>query len=163
MALMPVWTGVSTDLRTMTPGAMRSTGRVAVVAIGPLSSSGRPSGVDDATEQRLADRDLDDAAGRLDRVAFLDRGGVAEDDRADRLLLEVEGHAHDPARELEHLGRQGAVEPVDLGDAVTDLDDRADAARLDARVERIDGGLDDAGDLVGTDGHGCGSPRGRPR
>ena len=44
MALMPVWTGVSTDLRTMTPGAMRSTGRVAVAAIGPLSSSGRPSG-----------------------------------------------------------------------------------------------------------------------
>ena len=44
MALTPVWTGVSTDLRTMTPGAMRSTGRVAVAAIGPLSSSGRPSG-----------------------------------------------------------------------------------------------------------------------
>ena len=44
MALTPVWTGVSTPLRTMTPGAMRSTGRLAVVAIGPLSSSGRPSG-----------------------------------------------------------------------------------------------------------------------
>jgi hypothetical protein len=44
IALMPVWTGVSTDWRTMTPGAMRSTGRRAVAAIGPLSSSGRPSG-----------------------------------------------------------------------------------------------------------------------
>src|SRR6478752_3210820 len=44
IALMPVWTGVSTDWRTMTPGAIRSTGRRAVVAIGPLSSSGRPSG-----------------------------------------------------------------------------------------------------------------------
>ena len=44
MALTPVWTGVSTDLRTMTPGAMRSTGRVSFVAMGPLSSSGRPSG-----------------------------------------------------------------------------------------------------------------------
>ena len=72
IALMPVWTGVSTDWRTMTPGAMRSTGRVFVVAIGPLSSSGRPERVDDAAEQRLADRDLDDAAGGLDRVAFLD-------------------------------------------------------------------------------------------
>ena len=29
--------------------------------------------VDDAAEQRLADRHLDDAAGRLDGVAFLDR------------------------------------------------------------------------------------------
>ena len=80
--------------------------------------------------------------------------GVAEDDRADRLLLEVEGHAHHPAGELEQLGRQGAVEAVDLGDAVTDLDDGADAARLGARVELVDRGLDDAGDLVGTDGHG---------
>ena len=89
--------------------------------------------------------------------------GVAEDDRADRLLLEVEGHAHDPAGELEHLRGERAVEPVDLGDAVADLDDRADVARLDARVERVDGGLDDAGDLVGADGHACESPRGRPR
>jgi len=44
IALIPVWTGVSTDWRTMTPGAIRSTGRVLVAAIGPLSSSGRPSG-----------------------------------------------------------------------------------------------------------------------
>ena len=29
--------------------------------------------VDDTTEQRGTDRDLDDATGRLDRVAFLDR------------------------------------------------------------------------------------------
>ena len=58
-----------------------------------------------------------------------------------------------PAGELEQLGREGAVEPVDLGDAVADLDDRPDAARLDAGVERVDRGLDDAGDLVGTDGH----------
>jgi hypothetical protein len=44
MALMPVWTGVSTPWRTMTPGAIRSTGRVFVAVMGPLSSSGRPSG-----------------------------------------------------------------------------------------------------------------------
>ena len=44
IALMPVWTGVSTPLRTMTPGAIRSTGRLLVALIGPLSSSGRPSG-----------------------------------------------------------------------------------------------------------------------
>ena len=137
MALMPVWTGVSTDLRTMTPGAMRSTGRVCRRGDRALVVERAAERVDDAAEQRLADRHLDDAAGGLDRVAFLDRGGVAEDDRADRLLLEVEGHAHDPAGELEHLRRERAVEPVDLGDAVADLDDGADAARLDARVERI--------------------------
>ena len=57
---------------------------------------------------------------------------VAEDDRADGLLLEVQGHAHDAAGELEQLGREGAREAVDLGDAVADLDHRADAARLGA-------------------------------
>ena len=46
-----------------------------------------------------------------------------------------------------------AGQPVDLGDAVADLDDGPDAARLDAGVERVDRGLDDAGDLVGTNGH----------
>src|SRR6188508_1020891 len=76
IALMPVWTGVSTDLRTMTPGAIRSTGRALVVE--------RPAErVDHAPQQGLPDRDLDHAAGRLDRVAFLDRAGVAQDDRTD--------------------------------------------------------------------------------
>ncbi len=45
MALIPVCTGVSTGWRTMTPGAMRSTGRVLVVSMGPLPSSGSPSGL----------------------------------------------------------------------------------------------------------------------
>src|SRR4029079_6341456 len=109
--------------------------------------------VDDAAEERLADRDLDDATRRLGRVAFLDLGRAAEDDRADRLLLEVEGHPEDVARELEQLAREGGVEAVGLGDAVADLDDRADAARLDTGVELVDRGLQDAGDLVGANGH----------
>ena len=49
--------------------------------------------VDHPTDERLADRDLGHAAGRLDGVAFLDRPCVPEDDRADRLLLEVQGEA----------------------------------------------------------------------
>ena len=42
----------------------------------------------------------------------------------------------DAVRELEQLGRERAVEAVDLGDAVADLDHGADAARLGGRVER---------------------------
>ena len=137
----------------MTPGAMRSTGRVVVGRDRALVVERAAERVDDPAEQRLADRHLDDAAGGLDRVAFLDRRRLAEDDRADRLLLEVEGDAHHPAGELEQLRREGVGEAIDLGDAVADLDDRPDAAGLDARVELVDRGLDDAGDLVGTDGH----------
>ena len=153
IALMPVWTGVSTDLRTMTPGAIRSTGRVFVAAIGPLSSSGRPSGSTTRPSSAWPTGTSTTRPVVLTVSPSLIARGVAEDDRADRLLLEVQGHAHHPAGELEHLGREGAVEPVDLGDAVADLDDRADAARLGRRVERVDRRLDDAGDLVGADGH----------
>jgi hypothetical protein len=149
---MPVWTGVSTDWRTMTrgdplDGADLRRGDRALVVERPAER------VDDPAEEGLADRHLDDPAGGLDRVAFLDVGRVAEDDRADGLLLEVEGHPADAAGELEELRGEGAVEAVDLGDAVADLDDRADAARLGRAVERFDGRLDDARDLVGTDGH----------
>ena len=44
IALMPVWTGVLTLLRFVTPGAMRSTGSVFSAWIGPLPSSGLPTG-----------------------------------------------------------------------------------------------------------------------
>ena len=124
---------MSTDLRVMTPGATRSTGRVAVAAIGPLSSIGRPSASTTRPMSAGADGHLDDRAGRLDGVAFLDARVVAEDDRADRLLLEVEREALDPVGELEQLGRERVLQPVDAGDAVADLDDRADRAGLDAR------------------------------
>ena len=43
MALRPVAMGSRTGWRSMMPGARRSTGSVAVVAIGPLSSIGMPS------------------------------------------------------------------------------------------------------------------------
>ena len=123
MALMPVWTGVSTDLRVMTPGATRSTGRVVVGRDGALAVERPAQRVDDAADQRDADRHLDDAARGLDRVAFLDVRVVAQDHGADGLLLEVEGHAHDAARGTPAAREASApCQAVDLGDAVADLD-----------------------------------------
>ncbi len=148
MALMPVWTGVSTPWRTMTPGAMRSTGTGLLRLDRALVVERPPERVDHAADEGLPDRDLHDATRRLDRVAFLDRGGIAEDHGADRLLLEVQGHAEDAAGELQELRREGPGQAVHLGDAVTDLDDGADVAGLGALVERVDRGLDDADDLV---------------
>ena len=52
IALMPVWTGVSTDWRTMTPGAMRSTGRVPLARDRALVVERPAERVDDAAEQR---------------------------------------------------------------------------------------------------------------
>ena len=72
MALMPVWTGVSTRLARDDAGATRSTGRVFVGVMGPLSSSGRPSGSTTRPISAWPTGHLHDAAGGLDLVAFLD-------------------------------------------------------------------------------------------
>ena len=46
--------------------------------------------VDDSAEHRVADGHAEDAPGGLHRLAFLDAVGVAEDDGADRLFVEVQ-------------------------------------------------------------------------
>src|SRR6185369_945921 len=84
-----------------------------------------PERIDDAAEKRLAHRDVDDVAGAAHWLAFLDLLPLAEERRADVVLLEVERNADDAVLELEHLGRDGVLEPVDAGDAVADLEDGA--------------------------------------
>ena len=59
---------------------------------------------------------------------------VAEDDGADRLLVEVQGEADGAVLELEQLVDGGVGQPADAGDAVADLEDAADLA--DARRRR---------------------------
>src|SRR5690606_27544280 len=59
--------------------------------------------VDDAAKQFRTNRNVNDGAGPLDGVAFLDRTVGSEDDHADVIGFEVERHAADAARELDHL------------------------------------------------------------
>ena len=72
MALIPVCIGSSTGWRPAIPGAVDSTRRVSLVAIGPLLSIGSPSGVDDAADHRLADGDAEQFAGGGDGLALAD-------------------------------------------------------------------------------------------
>ncbi len=138
MALMPVCTGVSTDLRVMTPGRHALDGAGRRRGDGTLVVDGPAERVHDAADERGADGHLDHGARRLDGVALLDLRVVAQDDRADGLLLEVEGHALDAAGELEELRGQRALQAVDAGDAVADLDDgaRPSASRRRRRTRR---------------------------
>src|SRR3954453_765990 len=86
IAFRPVCIGSLTGGGCTTPGALDSAGRPAPVSPGPLPP-GRPPVAgphralagerpaqrrDDAPEQRVADRDLDEVAGALDRVALDD-------------------------------------------------------------------------------------------
>ncbi len=111
--------------------------------------------VDDAAEQALADRDLDDGARTLDGVAFLDAAVVAEDHAADVVGFEVERHAAHAARKLDHLARLDVVETVDASDAVADRQHLADFGDLGFLAEILDLVLEDRGDLCGPDFHTC--------
>jgi hypothetical protein len=112
--------GSCTDLRGMMPGALTSTRRRSVETIGPLPSIGLPSASTTRPEKPLADRHVDDGAGALDGLAFLDVAVGTEDDDADIVDLEVQGHTAHARLELDHLASLDLVEPVATRDAVAD-------------------------------------------
>ncbi len=123
----------------MTPGAMRSTGRVSAgVGRVRLVVDGCPERVEHAADELLADGHGHDLAGALDLVAFLELAEVAEDDGADLGLVEVHGEAGDAVRELDELAGHDLVEAVDAGDAVAERDDGADLVDLDALLVVLD-------------------------
>ena len=140
----------------MMPGALISTWRLCV-PIERLAAVDRDAErVDDAAEQLLADRHLDDAARALDGVAFADRLELAEDRDADVVLLEVEHHAAESRRrrlELEQLAGHRAREAVDAGDAVADGQHGAGLGDRDLLVVVLDLLADDVADLFGADVH----------
>src|SRR3954465_13941411 len=119
-ALSPVCIGSSTGWRCTTPGALNSAGRGSGGVVLPLSPRGGPGGriggvdvalvveraaerIDQAAEQLLADRDLQEAAGALHGVALGDLVPVAEENGTDVVLLEVESQPDHVVRQLEHL------------------------------------------------------------
>src|SRR6185436_559718 len=109
--------------------------------------------VDDAAEQALADRNVDDGARALDGLAFLDLAVVAKDHDADVVDLEVERHAADAVLELDHLAGLHVVETVDAGDAVADRQHLADFGDFRLLAEILDLVLQDRCDFCGADIH----------
>ena len=109
--------------------------------------------VDDATEQFRTHRHFEDAAGRLDRVAFLQRFVVAEHDGADRILFEVQRETEQVPRELDHFAVANIGQAVDTADTVGNRNDRADVACFRRRLELFDSLFDEIRDLGCLDGH----------
>ena len=114
--------------------------------------------VDHASQQSRPDRDGRDVPGAAYRLAFRDQVPLAEERGADVVLLEVEREPDDAVLELEHLERDAALEAVDAGDAVTDLQHRADLGEVRLDVEVLDPLLEDRGDLFGTQLHVSSAP-----
>ncbi len=109
--------------------------------------------VDDAAEQALADGNVDDGAGALDGLAFLDLAVVAEDHDADIVAFEIERHAARAVLELDHLAGFDVVEAVGAGDAVAHGKHLADLRDLGLLAEILDLVLEDRGDFCGADIH----------
>ena len=120
MALSPVCIGSRTGWRSTTPGAIRSIGENCLRQNRALAVDRLAERVDHAAEHLLAHRHRDDAAGPLDRVAFLDLVVLAEQHDADAVLLEVQRDAEDAVRELQHLAGHGPLDAVHARDAVAD-------------------------------------------
>ena len=87
---------------------------------------GAAQGVDDAANQGIADGDFNNLAGGADPVAFFDHVGVAEDGRAHEVGLQVHGQAEDVVAEVQKLVGADALEALDAGDTVADLDHGTD-------------------------------------
>ena len=153
IALRPVAIGSCTDLRGMMPGALTSTRRALVGLDRALAVDRIAERVDHAAEQALADRHVDDGAGALDGLAFLDLAVGAEDHDADVVGFEVERHAAHAVLELDHLAGLHVVEAVDAGDAVADRQHLADLGDLGLLAEILDLLFQDGGNFCGADIH----------
>src|SRR2546427_2022643 len=80
-----------------------------------------PEHVHDPAQQPLADRHLEQLAGRAYLVALFELGIVAENDDADVGLVETQRESGDAVAEVEHLVEHDIGQTLDTGDAVADL------------------------------------------
>ena len=127
--------------------------RLAIRLDRPLAVDRLAECVDDAAKQGLPDRHLDDGAGALDGLAFLDLAVGAEDHDADIVAFEIERHAFDAAFELDHLAGLDVVEAIDTGDTVADGEYLADFGNFGFLAEILDLLFEDGGDFRGADIH----------
>ena len=138
MALMPVCIGSCTGLRPTMPGRLHLEPAELAARDRALAVDRDAERVHDPADQPVADRHREDPAGRLDRVALLDLVDLAEDDGADRVLVEVQREAERAALELEQLVDRGVGQAGDAGDPVADLEHPPDAGLVERRRERLD-------------------------
>src|SRR5450631_3074771 len=109
--------------------------------------------IDHAAEQALADRGVDDGAGALDGLAFLDLAVGAENHDADVIGFEIQRHAAGAVLEFDHLAGLDVVEAVDAGNAVADGQHLSDFGNLSLLAEILDLVLEDRGNFRGADVH----------
>jgi hypothetical protein len=119
-----------------------------------LSVDRLPNRVDHTTEQCFANWNLRNTSRALDRIAFLDPHVIAHEHGADVVFFKVQRDPVESAGEFEHFTSHGAVEAIDLGNPVSDLNDRAGLLDIDLFVEAFDFLFDNRTDFFCLDLHG---------
>ena len=133
MALSRSAAACFTGCRSAMPGARLSTSRDWSVRIGPLPSSGLPSGSTTRPIIASPTGTREQFAGRADLIALADLQVVAEDDDGDRRFFEVERQTLDVGfGEIDHFAGHDVGQAVEAGDAVADFQHPAGLARLRA-------------------------------
>ena len=112
----------------------------------PRPSIGWPSGLTTRPRKASPTGTESTSPGALDLLALFDLLEVTEDDGADAVLVEVQRDTEHAAGELEQLLGHDRGQALDVGDAVTGIDDGADLFTLGVGGERgyvvLDGTFD---------------------
>src|SRR5262249_6327855 len=82
--------------------------------------------VHNASEKRFPNRDLQKFSRSFRFVSFSDFCGIAEQNRADFGLFQVQSEAEHAVRELDHLVEHDVAQTFDAGDPVPGFADNAD-------------------------------------
>src|SRR5438876_202852 len=120
------------------------------------AGSGAAQRVHDTAHHRRTHGDLEHAGGAAHLIALAQLEIVAENHGADVVFLEIQREAGNLLAgrrdgEFEHLARHRGGQPVNPGDAVLHLEDRADFADVDVRqVSRLDFLEEEVLQLAGT-------------
>ena len=92
-------------------------------------------------------QEIQNAAGAFDDITLGNVLVFAEDDGADRVALQIQGHAHGVAGELQHFTLHDIGQAVDTDDAVGDGNHRPLGTELGARFQVLDFALDQLADF----------------
>ena len=141
----------------MIPGAFDSTLRV-VLRVDVAQAVERTSErIDRAADELRTDRHLEHARRATNLVAFLELEVVAENDRTDVVLFEVQRERGDfvprlGRRDLEHLAGHRLLQAIDARDAVFDFEDGSNLFDIElVKVSGFDFAKEDVLDFAGAE------------
>jgi len=122
----------------MTPGATFSITSARLGLDRTLAVDRLAQRVDHAPDQLRSDRHIQDAPGRLDRVALRDLHVIAQHHDADRVALQVQRQSERVVLELEHFALHRVGQAVNAANAVGHRDHGALRAHVGVDTQLLD-------------------------